>query len=184
MADRIYFEDLNLGDQFRSPSRVMTQDAVRQFAMLTGDHNPLHLDEDFAAESPFGRPIAHGLLGLSLVAGLASTSPLIETIALLGVSQWRFVRPVYFGDEVHVISEVDTLEASGRKRGRLVWKRQLFNGQGNLVQEGLFDTLVARRAVERHAAHVGAGTASAGIATKPGLGKEVGTASLASAQLK
>jgi acyl dehydratase len=149
MADQIHFEDLRLGDKFRSPSRTITRDEVARFATLTGDLNPLHLDEAFAAESPFGRPIAHGLLGLSFVAGLVSDSPRIETVALLAVSHWRFIRPIYYGDQIHVVSHVVELEPNGRKRGRVVWKRDIVNQQGALVQEGIFETLVARRPLAR-----------------------------------
>ena len=102
----LYFEDLRLGDRWVSPTRTITEEDVTGFARLTGDHNPLHLDGDFARQSPFGRPIAHGLLGLSFAAGLASDSPRVETVAFLSVHEWRFLKPVYFGDRVHVVTEI------------------------------------------------------------------------------
>ena len=140
-----YFEDLFVGARWSTRSHVITGEEVSRFAHLTGDLNPLHLDEGYAKESPFGRPIAHGLLGLSFVAGLASDCPRLDTVALLGVSGWKFLRPVYYGDQLHVISEVLELEPNGRKRGRVLWLRQLINQHGEVVQEGNFETLVLRR---------------------------------------
>ena len=145
MSDFVYFEDLAMGDRFVSQSHRITADDVSRFAQLTGDFNPLHLDADYASESPFGRPIAHGLLGLSFVAGLASAAPKLDTVALLGVTGWRFLHPVYYGDLLHVDSEVTELEPNGRKRGRVVWNRKLINQHNWVVQEGNFETLVARR---------------------------------------
>lgn len=57
------------------------------------------------------------------MAGLASDCPRLDTVALLGVSGWKFLRPVYYGDQLHVISEVLELEPNGRKRGRVLWLR-------------------------------------------------------------
>jgi acyl dehydratase len=147
MSRLLHFDDLKVGDSWTSRTTSVTRQDVAKFAELTLDFNPLHLDEEFASESPFGRPIAHGLLGLSLVAGLASDNPQLETIALLGIYDWQFLRPIYYGDLVHVLSEVIELEASGRKRGRVVWLRSLYNHAGYAVQRGRFDTLVSRRLV-------------------------------------
>jgi 3-hydroxybutyryl-CoA dehydratase len=144
MSKLMFFDDLKVGDRWVTPSKQITRQDAAQFAAVTLDFNPLHLDDEFAGESPFGRPIAHGLLGLSLVAGLVSDCPRLETIALLGVYDWQFVRPIYYGDRVHVISEIVELEPAGRKRGRVMWSRSLINQTGYTVQHGRFDTLVTR----------------------------------------
>ena len=149
MAQTLYFDDLDVGDSWQSPRRTITHEEVFQFAELTGDFNPLHLDEEFAKETPFRQPIAHGLLGLSYVAGLGSQDPLLETVAFLGIRDWKFLQPIYFGDEVHVVSEVAELASVGRKRGRVLLKRSLLNQDGLLVQQGHFETLVARRSIVR-----------------------------------
>lgn len=146
---KLTFECLSVGDRWVSERRQITAAEVTRFADLTGDHNPLHTDEQFARETPFGQPIAHGLLGLSYVAGLGSESPLLDTVAFLAVYNWRFLRPIYFGDTVRVRTEVCELEPNGRKRGRVVLKRALINQDDEVVQEGLFETLVARADVAR-----------------------------------
>ena len=87
MSEVLHFEDVRRGDRWISPTRTVTRSDVSQFAHLTGDFNPLHMDDDFAKESMFRRPIAHGLLGLSFAAGLGSASPLVDTVAFLGVSE-------------------------------------------------------------------------------------------------
>ncbi len=146
MSDLVLFDELKIGDCWVSPSKQITRQDATRFAEVTLDFNPLHLDDEFASESPFGKPIAHGLLGLSLVAGLVSQCPRVQTIALLGLYDWQFVCPIYYGDLVHVVSEVIELEAAGRKRGRVLWNRSLVNQAGYTVQQGRFDTLVSRRA--------------------------------------
>jgi acyl dehydratase len=145
MLELLYFEDLRVGDSWISSSHVVSRDDVRDFAQLTGDRNPLHMDDEFAGESPFGRPIAHGLLGLSFAAGLSSENPAVHTAAFLGLSDWRFVLPIYFGDRVYVITEVLQAEPHGRKRGRVQWRKLLINQNDEIVQQGMFETLVLCR---------------------------------------
>ncbi len=64
----LFAEDLKIGDRWATELREVSAEDVAQFAELTGGHTPLHGDD--AAASPYGKPIAHGLLGLSLLAGL------------------------------------------------------------------------------------------------------------------
>jgi 3-hydroxybutyryl-CoA dehydratase len=139
----LYFEDVAVGQRWTSPSRTLTETDVVNFAGLTGDYNPLHMDHEFARQSPYGQPIAHGLLGVSLVAGLGSQSPNMHTAAFVEVRDWKFLKPVFFGDTLHVVTEVVDRQPSGRRRGQVSWKRQLLNQNGEVVQEGIFVTLVA-----------------------------------------
>ena len=60
---------LTVGDK-SSMTRTFTEEDVTKFADLTGDHNPLHLDKDFAAETMFERPVVHGVLNLGLVSAV------------------------------------------------------------------------------------------------------------------
>lgn len=75
MTEPLHFGDLAVGDHWTSFGRTVTETDVVNFAGMTGDYDPLHVDHEFARQTPFGKPIAHGLLGLSLVAGLASQCP-------------------------------------------------------------------------------------------------------------
>ena len=149
MEEPLYFDDVEVGNHWRSPSRTIHESDVVQFAGLTGDHNPLHLDADFASRTPFGKPIAHGLLGLSLVAGLGSRSPAMHTAAFVRILDWRFLRPIYLGDTVHVETTVLDKRTTGRRRGLITWKRQLINQDREVVQEGTAETLVLLQAAHR-----------------------------------
>ena len=146
LNDPNYFEDVAVGQMWRSPERTIAERDVFDFAELTGDFNPLHVDPKFARNTPFGRPIAHGLLGLSLVAGLGSHSPSMFTVALVRLVDWQFLQPVYFGDTVHADTEIIDKQPHGRRHGLIVWRRQLVNSQtGGIVQQGTFETLVKMR---------------------------------------
>jgi acyl dehydratase len=150
MEEPLFFDDIEVGQHWRSPQRAILATDVNQFAELTGDLNPLHLDAEFARQTPFGRPIAHGLFGMSLVAGLGSRSPWMHTAVFLRVIDWRFLRPIYLGDTVYVETAVVEKRTSGRRRGMVAWKRQLINQEHDVVQEGTTETLVLMHAAARH----------------------------------
>jgi 3-hydroxybutyryl-CoA dehydratase len=80
-------------------SKTITDEDVRAFAELTGDRNPVHLDEEYAATTRFGRRIAHGMLGASLISTvLASELPGPGSVYLS--QTLRFTAPVYLEDTV------------------------------------------------------------------------------------
>jgi acyl dehydratase len=138
------FEDVAVGDTWISPARTITETDVVQFACLTGDFNPLHVDQEFARSTPFGQPIAHGLLGLSYVAGLGSHAPRMATLSFLRILEWNFVKPICFGDTVHVRTEILGIEPKARgRRAEITWQRELVNQAGDVVQIGRTLTLVA-----------------------------------------
>ncbi len=90
---------------------TLTADHVRTFAGLTGDYNPLHFDEDFAAGTPFGRLVVQGGLTTGLLHALvAMDMPGPGTVFLS--QDWKFTAPVFIGDtitaEAEVISVHDT----------------------------------------------------------------------------
>ncbi|HEX9105835.1 MAG TPA: MaoC/PaaZ C-terminal domain-containing protein, partial [Longimicrobiales bacterium] len=99
----LWFEDFEIGAEKTTEPRPVTDGDIRAFAEVSGDHNPLHLDEEYAASGPFGRRIAHGLLVLVLASGLMNASGLTaETlVAFLGLD-WSFKRPVFPGDVIRV----------------------------------------------------------------------------------
>src|SRR5262245_23871673 len=122
------FDDLSVGDEWESPRRTVTEADVVNFAGISGDFNSIHMDHAAAAEGPFRRPVAHGLLGLAIASGLASQSPRVETLAFLSILEWRFLQPINFGDTIHVITQVLSLEPSSRgRRGVVTWSRRLIN---------------------------------------------------------
>ena len=145
MNSPLFFEDIEVGKKWVSPRRTVTEADVISFATMTGDFNPLHVDYDFASKSHYRQPIAHGLLGISWVAGLGSYFPSVNTLAFVAVRNWEFLRPLYFGDTVFVETTCIESERSGRRTGRVSWNRKLVNQREQVVQEGVFETLVAVR---------------------------------------
>jgi len=80
-------------------TQTITQEAIRGFADIVNDHNPVHLDEAYAATTPFGKPIAHGMLVASVIsAALANDMPGAGTIYL--GQELSFKKPVFIGDTV------------------------------------------------------------------------------------
>src|SRR5688572_7997886 len=97
------FDDLSLGDTFVSPTRTLDQGHVVSFAELSGDSNPVHLDEAFARGTLFRGRIAHGLLVQSIASGLAwQTGVFRGTIVALAEMSMRFEAPVRPGDTIRV----------------------------------------------------------------------------------
>ncbi|WP_129663826.1 MaoC family dehydratase [Phytoactinopolyspora endophytica] len=89
--------------------REVTQDEIDLFARVTGDHNPVHLDPDYAAKTPFGTTIAHGLLTLSLVVPLMAEVFEIRDAGMginYGLNRVRFPAPVPVGSRIRVSGEV------------------------------------------------------------------------------
>lgn len=89
---------LQVGDT-ASLSKTITDEDIRAFAALTGDQNPVHLDESFAQTTRFGRRIAHGMLGASLISAVLGNQLPGRGSVYLSQSL-QFVAPVYLGDTV------------------------------------------------------------------------------------
>ncbi len=137
------FDDLTIGDEWESPSRTVTEADVVNFAGVSGDFNPIHVDHDAALHGPFRKPIAHGLLGLAIASGLTSHDPRVDTLAFLGILEWKFLQPIYFGDTIRVFSRIDALEPKARgRRGVVTWHREIVNQNRETLQEGRTQTLV------------------------------------------
>ena len=163
MTDSLHFEDLKPGDQWTTQARTVTETDVVNFACLTGDFDPLHIDHEFAKQTPFGRPLAHGLLGLSFVAGLTCHCPPVRTLAFCSIREWQFLAPIFIGDTVHVVTKVTEKYANGRRSGRVIWSRQVVNQTGDVVQSGTLETLVAVRDPKR----LGRNSAAADVPSRP-----------------
>lgn len=96
--------NINVGDRF-SRTRDVTEELVRKFAEISGDFNPIHLDEEFAAKTRFGRRIAHGMLTGAFISAVLGQEFAERKIVYLSQTM-RFVAPVYVGDSVTVTSTV------------------------------------------------------------------------------
>ncbi len=149
-AQHLFFDDVEVGQQWESLGRTVTETDIVNFAGLSGDFNPIHIDHEFARTTPFRRPLAHGLLVLSLGSGLGLFSPPMRTLAVLTIREWQFKEPVFVGDTLRVISKVLDKQVRGRgRRGVVTWQRQILNQERKVVQEGITVTLVEGRGVHK-----------------------------------
>lgn len=90
--------DLKIGDSF-STTREITDDVIRKFANVSGDFNPIHLDEEFAAKTRFGKRIAHGMLSGAFISAVLGNE--FREISTIYLSQtMKFTAPVFLGDTV------------------------------------------------------------------------------------
>ncbi|MEZ9877416.1 MaoC family dehydratase [Vibrio breoganii] len=109
----IPFENIEVGMSV-SYSQTVTDADVKQFAGLSGDHNPVHVDEEFATASRFKRRIAHGLISGSFFSALFGTK--LPGPGCVYVSQsFNFKRPVYLGDTVTAIATVKSIDEAKRR---------------------------------------------------------------------
>jgi acyl dehydratase len=135
----LYYEDLTEGQTFTSPARTVTETDLVNFAMLSGDWNAIHTDEEFAKSTYYGKRVVHGLFGLSMMTGLLDRTGLFggSAIAMLGIKDWNFKAPVFVGDTLHFEMEIVSKRlTSERERGIVDRKFSLINQRGEVVQEG------------------------------------------------
>ena len=143
---RRWFEEIEVGEQYESPGRTVTEADIVIFAGLSGDYNVLHTDAEFMKSSSFGERIAHGLLGLAIQAGLFTrATQAYATTAFAGL-RWKFKGPIKIGDTIRVRAKVvGKKETSQADRGLITVERQVLNQRDEVVQEGETDLLVERR---------------------------------------
>ena len=136
-ARGLYLEDFEIGREYVSPARTVTEADVVNFAGLSGDFNPLHMDEEFAKRGPFGKRIAHGALGFILSTGLSNQLGLYEgtTIAFLECTV-KYPAPLCIGDTGHaVVTPTETRHSSKPGKGILKQSLRLVNQNGVTVME-------------------------------------------------
>ncbi len=146
----LYFEDLKSGYTVDTPKRTITQADVEAFAQLSGDHNLLHVDAEYAATTFYGERIAHGLLTLSIATGLADSLGILKgTIEAFTAIDWKFRKPIKDGDTVYARVTVRRKRSlPGYSGGFVTFKVIVLNQNKQTVQKGNWTILVrGRRAV-------------------------------------
>jgi len=142
----LYFDDLEIGQEWVSGGRTITEADIVNFAGFSGDFNPIHIDHEFAKGTPFRRPIAHGFGIFCIASGLGVMTPPVRTLALLRVHDWKFSLPVFPGDTIRCRTRVVEKTIRGRgRRGEVVWHRSIVNHEDKIVQEGEVVTLIECR---------------------------------------
>jgi acyl dehydratase len=142
------FEDFPLGETLITAGRTVEMADILQFAGLTGDHYPLHVDHQYASHTRFGGRIAHGPLTFSLAVGLVGLSGYYGTAveALVECSWLRALRPVRPGDTIRVKTEVVELAPARRpEHGTLHVDYTVLNQDDETVMTFRWVMLVRRR---------------------------------------
>lgn len=147
----MYWEDWQVGAEFESPARTVTEADITLFAGLSGDYNPLHVNEEYCKQTVFGGRIAHGPLVYAIAAGLLFQLHLYDDtlIAFLGFEHLRFTKPVKPGDTIHAwIKVLEKRETSRPDRGVMKRELRVLNQRGEVVQEGIQTFLLKREPAE------------------------------------
>ena len=138
MPRGMYFSEFQVGAEFVTGRRTITETDVVMFAGLSGDYNPLHTDAVFAEKTPFKQRIAHGMLTVSISTGLSQTLGIFEgtTIALMQQT-FTYKAPVFFGDTIHLKLIVESVHPSSKGgKGRVVFRSEIIKQDGTIVNEG------------------------------------------------
>jgi 3-hydroxybutyryl-CoA dehydratase len=126
------FDDLARGETFVTRGRTVTEADVAGFSALTGDWHPQHADAVWAADSPFGERIAHGMLVISFAVGLVPFDP-ERVVALRRIADVVFKRPVRLGDTIRVEGAVADLRDIDPGTGLVTWTWKVVNQDGQLA---------------------------------------------------
>jgi len=131
----LYLEEFEIGKTYYSPARTITESDVVTFAGLSGDFNPLHVDEEYAKQNLFGTRIAHGALGFIISTGLSNLMGIYEgtTIGFLEGSV-KYPQPLLIGDTVHVaVTITEKRQTSKPGRGILKQHLELINQEDKVI---------------------------------------------------
>ncbi|MCS6845688.1 MAG: MaoC/PaaZ C-terminal domain-containing protein [Caldilineales bacterium] len=143
----LYFEDYQVGDSIVSQGRTIAEADIVNFASLSGDWNPLHVDAEAAKQTSFGERIAHGMLVLSMATGLSERLGFMrDTVIAFMELNWQFRAAVKIGDTVRVQATVSEVKPMPRLGGGYVtFKVQVLNQNNAVVQRGTWTVLVKNR---------------------------------------
>ncbi|MBW7851603.1 MAG: MaoC family dehydratase N-terminal domain-containing protein [Rhodospirillales bacterium] len=130
MTRQKYGDDFHLGQVFTTPAITVTETHVVNWAGLTGDFYPLHMDAEYAAQTQFGERLAHGPMIFGLAVGMVALSGIgaDSVIAWLGCDDMRMTGPVRIGDTIRTTVEVkEQRPTKDPKRGIQTWRYTVTN---------------------------------------------------------
>jgi oxepin-CoA hydrolase / 3-oxo-5,6-dehydrosuberyl-CoA semialdehyde dehydrogenase len=146
---RIPFNELKLGDTFKSTEREVTVADIEQFATLSGDHFYAHMSDTEAKRNPlFGGRVAHGYFLISAAAGLFVDPDYGPVLGNYGLDELRFVKPVKPGDHIKVRLTCARKSLRAEKGwGEVAWDTEITNQNGETVASYFVLTMVSIHAV-------------------------------------
>ena len=143
----VYLDEIEVGTTFETSRRTVTEADIVAFAGVSGDFNPLHIDETFGRDhTPFGGRIAHGPLLLSMSYGMRSIRDDWKILALASCER-TFTSPVFPGDTVWGAYEVLECRASNSRPGVgfVTLSVRIHSDRGEIVQKGRDVLMLATR---------------------------------------
>lgn len=123
--------NIKIGDSF-SKERLVTDELVRAFAEISGDHNPIHLDEEFAKTTRFGKRNAHGMLSGAFISAVLGHEFVEKKIVYLSQSM-KFTAPVFIGDTVTTTATITNIREG---KGIVTMETNCTNQNGETVVKG------------------------------------------------
>ncbi|MDM9560007.1 MaoC/PaaZ C-terminal domain-containing protein [Bordetella petrii] len=145
----LYFEDFHAGQAFESGARTITEADLTMFSMLSGDWNPIHADQVYAAGTKYGQRLVHGALGIAIATGMMHELGIFHrsVVAMLSLREWKFEKPIFVGDTLHLVLEILAVKPGASARVGAVDRRlRLVNQHGDTVQDGCSEVLVLKKA--------------------------------------
>jgi itaconyl-CoA hydratase len=131
-----YYEDFDIGFNFKTLSITVTETHVVNWAGLTMDFYPLHMDSEYCAKTVFKERIAHGPLIFGMAVGMVGLAKVegSSIIAWMGVDKMRMLAPVKFGDTITVhVEVVERKETSKPSQGLQTWRYTIKNQRDEAV---------------------------------------------------
>jgi len=147
----LYFEEFFVGQKVTTVGRTLTEYDIATFAGLSGDYNQIHTDAEFSKKTPIGQRIAHGILGLSIASGLAMRTGILEgtVIVFREITEWKFIKPIFINDTMHVELEVKETKALPRIGGGSVSiELEVKNQKDEVCHRGTWNVLVMSKPKE------------------------------------
>lgn len=144
----LYFEEYQIGQRIISAGRTVTESDIVSFAGLSGDFTQIHTDTEYSKCTPFGQRVAHGLLGMAIGSGLAAQTGVMEgtVLAFREIKNWKFMKPMFIGDTIHVELEVTSIKAISRIGGGSVEIiLSIKNQDDETVMKGVWVVLIASK---------------------------------------
>ncbi len=139
-----YFDNIEIGEQFLSHGRTITETDFVNWCCNTGDMYILHTNQDYAASTRFGQRIAPGILVYAYAAGLAVPADSPGIIANYGADRLRFTAPTFIGDTIRVKLEVIEKEDKSAKNGLVGIQWDVVNQNDVTVVSSVMRILIAK----------------------------------------
>lgn len=126
----------DVGRRFSGPSKTLTDAHFLMYSAISGDVHPIHYDVEYAKGTPFGAPVAHGLLLAGLMAlGASDAGDALDGLAMVEQGT-TYRKPVKVGDTVHPEFEIEDVWQDDKKRDFCRFKTELLNHEGEMMAEG------------------------------------------------